>query len=268
MRKKPKYSRICAFTLIELLVVVSIIALLVSILLPALGKAREQSKYVVCKMNQKQLIMAAMMWSEDNEGWTLPQKWDRDDVDSDIYRLNKYLNVSSGQSGDEAYCKAVYLCPALGKQKAETLRPTSDPIYQFTKCQWVNSYGINRYLCGSGPGPGTSGLEPWHYGPDNIYWNKHGNTKMSAIRHPRSAIYFMDSSLYIAWDYFYNSNMGKSTQIDMGRRHLIVGSRRTAGKANIAWCDGSVSGEPSNFELAAPLTKTGYMLNSAYFYGQ
>lgn len=61
------------FTLIELLVVISIIALLMAIMMPALGKARELAKTVICKTNQKQLIVAANLYAADNKaGCLLP----------------------------------------------------------------------------------------------------------------------------------------------------------------------------------------------------
>lgn len=59
------------FTLIELLVVISIIALLISILMPALRSAREAAQATQCLSNQKQNIMALLMYADDHDGYIL-----------------------------------------------------------------------------------------------------------------------------------------------------------------------------------------------------
>ena len=57
-----------AFTLVELLVVIGIIAVLIAILLPALRRAQEQAKRILCMNNHKQLLMAARLYAEDWKG--------------------------------------------------------------------------------------------------------------------------------------------------------------------------------------------------------
>ena len=65
-------KRIKGFTLVELLVVIAIIALLLSILMPSLQKAREQARLIVCKAGLSQLGLANTMYAEQYNGRLIP----------------------------------------------------------------------------------------------------------------------------------------------------------------------------------------------------
>src|SRR5690606_32032297 len=72
-RPKPRPG----FTLIELLVVISIIALLIAMLLPALGQARDAAVAVNCLARQRQVGLGLTMYAEDHQGWMpKPRDWD------------------------------------------------------------------------------------------------------------------------------------------------------------------------------------------------
>lgn len=107
-------KKVKGFTLVELLVVISIIALLVSILMPALGRAREQAKRVLCAANQHQWGLALVQYASDfddyfpdnTDGFSL--NWGGDSVQ---YLWKEYLFKNSKAMADGDY--TVVVCPSL-----------------------------------------------------------------------------------------------------------------------------------------------------------
>ncbi len=107
-----------AFTLVELLVVIGVIALLVSILLPALNKAREAAHRVACSSNQRQLVMALRAYANDNRdcvplGYLFSSRWGsymiRDPVQ---YGTKPYLMLGILYISGHLTDPKTYYCPS------------------------------------------------------------------------------------------------------------------------------------------------------------
>ena len=123
------------FTLIELLVVIAIVAILASLLLPGMARARDGAHRVVCQSNMKQLMLGWMLYEEEtgrlaptasgalsgdptNPGWTAgwmgyrcPPEWVQMRTNLDML-----MSPGAGKIGPYVKGAGVFRCPAdLGR---------------------------------------------------------------------------------------------------------------------------------------------------------
>ena len=127
-----------AFTLIELLVVMVIIALLVGLLLPALGRAREEARKTQCRSNMRQIGLAMNIYANDNKGYTPC--------------LYGYRGLASGSSGSHAIFRRVTdlgnsADMAGGNQYESSMDAAVSMIYLLPRAQ--QEFTTNTSLWGS-----------------------------------------------------------------------------------------------------------------------
>jgi prepilin-type N-terminal cleavage/methylation domain-containing protein/prepilin-type processing-associated H-X9-DG protein len=131
--RRPLRGARCGFTLVELLVVVGIIAVLIAMLMPALGRARETARRVNCMSNLRQLATAWLAYAQANKGQLVPAE------------NNAAAWADAGNTDDAVVAGLLY--PWVPDPRV--YRCPNDPVQKNER-----SYSINTF-CNGAPGLGV-----------------------------------------------------------------------------------------------------------------
>jgi prepilin-type N-terminal cleavage/methylation domain-containing protein/prepilin-type processing-associated H-X9-DG protein len=177
LRPSPS-RRSCGFTLIELLVVIAIIAILASMLLPALAKAKEKATQIQCLSNLRQLNLALLLYADDHDGIfpgaaskgsyePMREDWIFFNVNRAVKDREFFNNAKNSAIGPYigSFTTNLFRCPAdrdvLLRARAFARNPTSGNPYLYSYSltsvvdDGLNNRGISSVY--------AAGLPPLHF---------------------------------------------------------------------------------------------------------
>lgn len=208
-----------AFTLMEILVVVAIVSILVVLLLGGANRIIASSKAAKCSGNLRNIYVAAMAWSADNNGRIVPVFYPGDP--NSAGSLKNWTGL---------------LAPYLGRAETNAFSSTREmPVYACPSAPQQFGYGYN-YLYLSWV-QDSAGKEQW--------------ATMSGIAKPARTVFLADTdnvkaarNVFSSWRAFLRSPVGFGWAGDC--RPAFVHPGKTA---NVLWLDGHVSAETSDSDF-------------------
>ena len=223
-RRRCSRTGLIAFTLIELLVVIAIIAILASLLLPALARAKEQAHASLCRSNLKQISLATVFYADDH-GDQVPYAWwynaAYDSADSNNFQtlLIPYvarLKFSSSTNTETSdFAKNVFRCPT----RIQENHWRQYRNYPGFANPWKISYAMSQYTLAGYPPSVTS--------PRTV--------KMNSIPSPAQTLGTVDVSYELNHPAVITLGKAGDGTYDAGYRH---GGKHPEGAANLVFFDG------------------------------
>jgi len=212
-----------AFTLIELLVVIAVIAVLASLMLPAMSRARESARKQLCASNLRQLYMAWTYYATDNDGYLPPARDYSDSVQAMGYQCRFWggATKADGTYHPEGgilyqYCQGGFSIRAC---------PTWEQVYDAS--YGALGIGYNFQYFSTPVGTVRIGGD-WKFNWFRQEW----------IKHPLKVIVFGDTAQNKGTD----PSRIESTYFLRGPSYGYPAAHgRHHGKTNVCWADGHVS---------------------------
>jgi prepilin-type N-terminal cleavage/methylation domain-containing protein/prepilin-type processing-associated H-X9-DG protein len=237
-----------AFTLIELLVVISIIAILMTIMLPSLKAAREQSRAAVCLSRLRQNMVAATVYCQDNGGrYPVASAYEMAAAGSSGFS-NKCWDISSrtDSQGRQEYS------PGILWEGMELSAILQCPSFKGSS-NWGNAlytgYNYNVSFIGRVEGDCEHG-----FGCRLKCHQK--TTREQQITNPSGCAVFGDGEFVSGANKFMRSPTVGAYDIGFQGRYAGTQGFRHRDKTNVAWADGHVSSQAKDYSHESDASKS------------